>query len=52
MVTQSLNEGLIFNYNEVKQNLRNKYCSAFQFQFGSNLVNDIKKLLRIDLLIY
>ncbi len=42
IVTQSLNEGLVLNYNEVKLNLRNKYCSAFQFQFGSNLVNYIK----------
>lgn len=39
LVTRSLNEGLISNYNEVKYNLRNRYFSALQCQFATNLVS-------------
>ena len=42
----------VLNYNEVKLNLRNKYCSAFQFQFGSNLVNYLVKAQDKSKLIY
>ena len=44
MVSCSLSDGVVYSYNEMKHKLRHRHCSAFQFQFASNLVFILREI--------